>query len=158
MGQGHPHIYGACFGMENGLRTFDKLPSATWGLCYGTFGASSLHLPPAFLRRGFNPLEHTLRLRGLDLVCGSGNVGRGLEDGGAVEMRWSNDIWDRATHTYMAPVSAWRTACEHSIKQCTAAWGLGYGTFGGLGPLLRHLRGLLVTPSASLSSPRLQSP
>jgi hypothetical protein len=49
-------------------------------------------------------------------------------------MRWSNDIWARATHTYMAPVSAWRTACEHSIKQCTAAWGLGHGTFGGLGP------------------------
>jgi DNA (cytosine-5)-methyltransferase 1 len=38
----------------------------------------------------------------MDLFCGSGNFGRGLEEGGAVEMRWANDIWDKAIHTYMA--------------------------------------------------------
>jgi len=55
-------------------------------------------------RQGFRPgrgrsLE---KLQGLDLFCGCGNLGRGLEDGGAVEIRWANDIWDKAIHTYMA--------------------------------------------------------
>lgn len=60
---------------------------------------------PSSLRQGFNPLEKNLgkpKLRGMDLYCGGGNFGRGLEDGGVVEMRWANDIWDRAIHTYMA--------------------------------------------------------
>ncbi|KAK3487105.1 DNA methyltransferase Dim-2 [Neurospora crassa] len=42
------------------------------------------------------------KLRGMDLYCGGGNFGRGLEEGGVVEMRWANDIWDKAIHTYMA--------------------------------------------------------
>ncbi|KAK4124320.1 hypothetical protein N657DRAFT_663422 [Parathielavia appendiculata] len=55
---------------------------------------------PASLRQGFDPTQQTFRkLRGMDLFCGSGNFGRGLEEGGAVEMRWINDIWDRAIHT-----------------------------------------------------------
>ncbi|KAH6623610.1 hypothetical protein F5144DRAFT_595741 [Chaetomium tenue] len=54
-------------------------------------------------RCGFDPTRETFRkLRGMDLFCGSGNFGRGLEEGGAVEMKWANDIWDRAIHTYMA--------------------------------------------------------
>ncbi|KAK4100403.1 hypothetical protein N658DRAFT_516695 [Parathielavia hyrcaniae] len=58
---------------------------------------------PASLRQGFDPTGQTFRkLRGMDLFCGSGNFGRGLEEGGAVEMRWVNDIWDRAIHTYIA--------------------------------------------------------
>jgi len=58
---------------------------------------------PASLRQGFEPTRQTFRkLRGMDLFCGAGNFGRGLEDGGGVEMRWANDIWDRAIHTYMA--------------------------------------------------------
>ncbi|KAL1843575.1 hypothetical protein VTJ49DRAFT_858 [Mycothermus thermophilus] len=57
---------------------------------------------PASLRQGFDPTQPTRKLRGLDLFCGSGNFGRGLEDGGAVEMRWANDIWAEAIHTYMA--------------------------------------------------------
>ncbi|KAH6847280.1 hypothetical protein B0I37DRAFT_341365 [Chaetomium sp. MPI-CAGE-AT-0009] len=58
---------------------------------------------PTSLRQGFDPTQQTFRkLRGMDLFCGSGNFGRGLEDGGAVEMKWANDIWDRAIHTYMA--------------------------------------------------------
>ncbi|KAI1770183.1 S-adenosyl-L-methionine-dependent methyltransferase [Hypoxylon cercidicola] len=56
------------------------------------------------LRQGFDPARpHQAQvLRGLDLYCGGGNFGRGLEDGGAIEMRWANDIWKEAIHTYMA--------------------------------------------------------
>ncbi|RYP27026.1 hypothetical protein DL768_011363 [Monosporascus sp. mg162] len=56
------------------------------------------------LRQGFNPncTIKSERLRGLDLFCGGGNFGRGLEDGGAIQMRWANDIWGEAIHTYMA--------------------------------------------------------
>ena len=58
---------------------------------------------PSSFRQGFDPRRQTFRkLRGMDLFCGAGNFGRGLEEGGAVEMRWANDIWDRAIHTYMA--------------------------------------------------------
>ncbi|KAL2023682.1 hypothetical protein VTK56DRAFT_1396 [Thermocarpiscus australiensis] len=58
---------------------------------------------PASLRQGFDPTSQTFRkLRGMDLFCGSGNFGRGLEDGGAVKMVWANDIWENAIHTYMA--------------------------------------------------------
>ncbi|KAI0845012.1 S-adenosyl-L-methionine-dependent methyltransferase [Daldinia vernicosa] len=56
------------------------------------------------LRLGFDPSEghRSQKLQGLDLFCGGGNFGRGLEDGGAIEMRWVNDIWHEAIHTYMA--------------------------------------------------------
>ncbi|KAI2635677.1 S-adenosyl-L-methionine-dependent methyltransferase [Hypomontagnella submonticulosa] len=56
------------------------------------------------LRQGFNPskAQQSQKLQGLDLYCGGGNFGRGLEDGGAVKMRWANDIWSEAIHTYMA--------------------------------------------------------
>ncbi|KAK4447721.1 hypothetical protein QBC34DRAFT_495826, partial [Podospora aff. communis PSN243] len=57
---------------------------------------------PTSLRQGFDPRCEVPKLRGLDLFCGAGNFGRGLEDGGVVEMRWANDIWDKAIHTYMA--------------------------------------------------------
>ncbi|RYO75349.1 hypothetical protein DL764_010519 [Monosporascus ibericus] len=58
----------------------------------------------SLLRQGFNPncTAKSERLRGLDLFCGGGNFGRGLEDGGAIQMRWANDIWGEAIHTYMA--------------------------------------------------------
>lgn len=71
-------------------------------------GSSSRCIPfdgdfPTSFRQGFDPRRQTCRkLRGMDLFCGAGNFGRGLEEGGAVEMRWANDIWDRAIHTYMA--------------------------------------------------------
>ncbi|KAI1087165.1 S-adenosyl-L-methionine-dependent methyltransferase [Rostrohypoxylon terebratum] len=56
------------------------------------------------LRQGFDPLNihHGKKLQGIDLFCGGGNFGRGLEDGGAIEMCWANDIWTEAIHTYMA--------------------------------------------------------
>ncbi|KAK4192164.1 putative DNA methylase [Podospora australis] len=58
---------------------------------------------PASLRQGFDPRQQGFtKLKGMDLFCGSGNFGRGLEEGGAVDMLWANDIWDKAIHTYMA--------------------------------------------------------
>lgn len=57
---------------------------------------------PSSLRQGFNPEQCITKLKGLDLFCGAGNFGRGLEDGGVVDMCWANDIWDKAIHTYMA--------------------------------------------------------
>ncbi|KAB5526360.1 hypothetical protein GE09DRAFT_470036 [Coniochaeta sp. 2T2.1] len=56
---------------------------------------------PLTLRQGFDPKRRVKKLRGLDLFCGSGNFGRGLEEGGVVDMRWTNDIWTEAIHTYM---------------------------------------------------------
>ncbi|KAI1849645.1 hypothetical protein JX266_004594 [Neoarthrinium moseri] len=55
-------------------------------------------------RQGFDPTTSpaSMRLRGLDLFCGGGNFGRGLEDGGGIQMRWANDISSSAVHTYMA--------------------------------------------------------
>lgn len=57
---------------------------------------------PKMMRQGFDPNRPVQKLRGLDLFCGSGNFGRGLEEGGVVDMRWTNDIWTEAIHTYMA--------------------------------------------------------
>lgn len=54
------------------------------------------------LRQGFDPSRAEKKLRALDLFCGCGNFGRGLEDGGAVQPKWANDIWETAIHTYMA--------------------------------------------------------
>ncbi|KAF2967826.1 hypothetical protein GQX73_g5768 [Xylaria multiplex] len=60
-------------------------------------------IPLGSFRQGFNPFYgKTEKLRGLDLFCGGGNFGRGIEEGGAVEMRWTNDIWEGAIHSYMA--------------------------------------------------------
>ncbi|KAK8088331.1 DNA (cytosine-5)-methyltransferase PliMCI [Apiospora hydei] len=56
------------------------------------------------LRQGFHPDHATKlpRLSGLDLFCGGGNFGRGLEDGDGIEMKWANDLNPTAIHTYMA--------------------------------------------------------
>ncbi|ETS75591.1 hypothetical protein PFICI_12535 [Pestalotiopsis fici W106-1] len=55
-------------------------------------------------RQGFLPedIVTTQKLCGLDLFCGGGNFGRGIEDGGGVEMKWANDISPNAIHSYMA--------------------------------------------------------
>ncbi|PHH62052.1 hypothetical protein CDD81_7608 [Ophiocordyceps australis] len=58
---------------------------------------------PESLRQGFDPRAPGQRkLRGLDLFCGGGNFGRGLEEGGGIEMCWANDYDAKAVHTYMA--------------------------------------------------------
>ncbi|KAI1021709.1 hypothetical protein LB503_013257 [Fusarium chuoi] len=62
----------------------------------------ALSEPPPSIQQGYDPSQSIPRLRGLDLFCGGGNFGRGLEDGGAIEMRWANDFDAKAIHTYMA--------------------------------------------------------
>lgn len=67
------------------------------------------------LCQGFNPnptLSDGRKLRGLDLFCGGGNFGRGLEDGGGIEMMWANDISTNAIHTYMANS---KSGCKHFL-------------------------------------------
>ncbi|KAI0968484.1 S-adenosyl-L-methionine-dependent methyltransferase [Xylaria arbuscula] len=66
---------------------------------------------PDLFRQGFNPIHNNHKapiLRGLDLFCGGGNFGRGIEEGDAVEMQWCNDLWNGAIHTYMANVDPGR--------------------------------------------------
>jgi DNA (cytosine-5)-methyltransferase 1 len=59
---------------------------------------------PKSLRQGFDPTAEAPRklLRGMDLYCGGGNFGRGLEEGGAVSMEWAVDIDNNAIHSYHA--------------------------------------------------------
>lgn len=60
---------------------------------------------PVCLRQGFDPSISSgphPPMRGLDIFCGGGSFGRGLEDGGAVEMRWAVDYFREAIHTYKA--------------------------------------------------------
>ena len=59
---------------------------------------------PKSLIQGFNPSDTPSRklLRGLDLYCGGGNFGRGLEEGGALHNVVAVDILKTAIHTYFA--------------------------------------------------------
>ncbi|KAK0713121.1 hypothetical protein B0T26DRAFT_648766, partial [Lasiosphaeria miniovina] len=89
---------GNLFFITHRLDTAAKLPTCV--------PFSSDGFPPCF-RQGFDPSRTDFqKLRGLDLYCGSGNFGRGLEDGGAVDMCWANDISPYAIHTYMANARA----------------------------------------------------
>jgi DNA (cytosine-5)-methyltransferase 1 len=48
-----------------------------------------LETAPTTIRQGFapkRPIPQDRKLRGLDLFCGSGNFGRGLEEGGVVDI------------------------------------------------------------------------
>lgn len=89
---------GNLFFITHRLDTAAKLPTCV--------PFSSDGFPPCF-RQGFDPSRADFqKLRGLDLYCGSGNFGRGLEDGGAVDMCWANDLSPYAIHTYMANARA----------------------------------------------------
>lgn len=60
---------------------------------------------PASFRQGFLsdiPLTDLPHLNGLDLFCGGGNFGRGIEEGGVVNMKWAVDIDIPAIHSYAA--------------------------------------------------------
>lgn len=50
----------------------------------------------------FKSIPPERRLRGLDLYCGGGNFGRGLEEGGAIRNTHAVDIDVNAIHTYWA--------------------------------------------------------
>ncbi|WQF78421.1 Putative BAH domain, C-5 cytosine methyltransferase, DNA methylase, C-5 cytosine-specific, active [Colletotrichum destructivum] len=54
------------------------------------------------LRQAFDPSKSFPKLRGVDLFCGGGNFGRGLEEAGAITMDWCNDMNAKAVHTYVA--------------------------------------------------------
>jgi DNA (cytosine-5)-methyltransferase 1 len=56
------------------------------------------------MNQGFNPDEAPCRpmMNGMDLFCGGGNFGRGLEEGGAVRNKWAVDIGKEQIHTYRA--------------------------------------------------------
>ena len=62
---------------------------------------------PTSLRQGFDPHLPSSRptMRGLDIFCGGGSLGRGLEDGGAVKMVSAVDYFKQAIHTYSANVN-----------------------------------------------------
>ncbi|KAK5995535.1 DNA (cytosine-5)-methyltransferase 1A-like protein [Cladobotryum mycophilum] len=72
----------------------------------GALRCVPLEKVPPSLKQGFDPDQEIPKLRGMDLFCGGGNFGRGLEDGGAIEMKWANDYDSRAIHTYMANVAS----------------------------------------------------
>ncbi|KAI9845394.1 MAG: DNA methyltransferase Dim-2 [Sclerophora amabilis] len=59
---------------------------------------------PSSLKQGFDPSVPPPRslLNGLDLFCGGGSFGRGLEEGGAVKNKWAVDYNREAIHTYRA--------------------------------------------------------
>ena len=59
---------------------------------------------PISMSQGFDPMASSPlpALRGLDIFCGGGSFGRGLEDGGAVKMQWAVDYFKQAIHTYRA--------------------------------------------------------
>jgi DNA (cytosine-5)-methyltransferase 1 len=59
---------------------------------------------PETLIQGFNPTDAPpyKQLRGLDLYCGGGNFGRGLEEGGALRNVWAVDCAKTPIHSYYA--------------------------------------------------------
>lgn len=60
---------------------------------------------PTWLNQGFDPsISSCSAMKGLDIFCGGGSLGRGLEEGGAVEMKWAVDYCCEAIHTYNANV------------------------------------------------------
>ena len=60
--------------------------------------------PSISLIQGLDPYGENGRkkLHGLDLYCGGGNFGRGLEEGQAVHNKWAVDMDKTAIHTYHA--------------------------------------------------------
>lgn len=72
-------------------------------------GLEPLQAPwPSFMRQGWDPTSTPpqQKMRGLDLFCGGGNLGRGLEEGGAVDFGWAVENWNPAMHTYKANLPA----------------------------------------------------
>lgn len=60
------------------------------------------------MRQGFVPSNEEIQspLRGLDLFSGGGNFGRGIMEGGAVQMKYAVDFDMNALHTYRANLEA----------------------------------------------------
>lgn len=62
----------------------------------------------AYLKEGWNPSTTSSQplMKGLDIFCGGGNLGHGLEEGGAVNFNWAVDLYNEAIHTYQANLKA----------------------------------------------------
>ena len=57
------------------------------------------------MKEGWDPLNLASQsppMLGLDLFCGGGSFGRGLEEGKAVRFAWAVDWFTEAVHTYKA--------------------------------------------------------
>ena len=71
-------------------------------------GLAPLQKPWPSLKQGWDPSAISSSsqpvMRGLDIFCGGGNLGRGLEEGGAVKFEWAVDYFTEAIHTYRANV------------------------------------------------------
>lgn len=68
-------------------------------------GLEYLRTPwPSVLKQGWDPTSTPPKqqLRGLDMFCGGGNFGRGLEEGGAVRFVSAIDWSNQEIHTYKA--------------------------------------------------------
>lgn len=63
-----------------------------------------LRQPWPMMKQGFDPLAPPTQrpLRGLDIFCGGGSLGRGLEESQAVKNEWAVDYFNEAIHTYHA--------------------------------------------------------
>lgn len=63
-----------------------------------------LRHPWPAMKQGFDPLAAPPQrpLRALDIFCGGGNLGRGLEESQAVKNEWGVDYFNEAIHTYHA--------------------------------------------------------
>lgn len=59
---------------------------------------------PPSLNQGWDPSVASPQqtMKGLDIFCGGGSLGRGLEEGGAVKFEWAVDYFKEAIHTYSA--------------------------------------------------------
>jgi DNA (cytosine-5)-methyltransferase 1 len=57
---------------------------------------------PTSFKQGFDPSTDDLKMNGLDLFCGGGSFGRGVEEGGAVVNKWAVDYDRHACYTYRA--------------------------------------------------------
>lgn len=71
----------------------------------GTSGLTVLSKPwPRSFKQGWDcaTAPADLLMKGLDIFCGGGNFGRGLEEGGAVRFQWAVDFNNAAIHTYRA--------------------------------------------------------
>ena len=58
--------------------------------------------PPSFLQGVLGPSHDKEMIHGMDLFCGGGNFGRGIEEGGVVSMKWAVDIDKFAIASYAA--------------------------------------------------------
>lgn len=72
----------------------------------GSDGLTPLPKPWPSMKQGWDPTAASSPsqplMRGLDVFCGGGNLGRGLEEGGAVKFEWAVDYFTEAIHTYRA--------------------------------------------------------